>query len=381
VRNFNSLMVETSSTAITINDDNVPLTAPIVYNASGVITINTVLATIDCSQIRTVFVSGQAGTTGVITPEWFNATTNTWHGAMLIPPTGATSATITTTANRWAIHVTGQTLRFRLSTATTAGNTQLEIRGSREPIAMNPNTIAATQSGTWNIGTVTPGGGATNLGKAEDAVHASGDTGVAVWGVRVDDMSAASPSASGDYTYQHVNRKGARSIVPFEHHVRGYRSVVVFTPAATSTDILDIYGNASTTVEVRRITIHGIATATSEDLMYIVKRSTANTGGTRVAMTAVPMDAVWAGASSVPGSYSANPTTGTLIGNIGVAYVPLVTASGGSESGHEWCFGINGTPPLRLIGTSQGIAINRNSVVVPAGMTIAVEIEWVEYIA
>jgi hypothetical protein len=219
------------------------------------------------------------------------------------------------------------------------------------------------------------------LGKAEDAAHASADVGVMSLAVRVDDASAASPNASGDYTYELVNRKGARSIVPFEHSIRGYRSVVLFTPAATSTDILDLYGNGTTTVEVRRISIHGIATSTAEDLMYIVKRSTANTGGTRAAMTAVPMDAVWAAASSVPGSYSANPTTGTLIGNIGVAYVPLVTTAGGSESGHEWCFGINGTPPLRLIGTSQGIAINRNSVAVPAGMSIAVEIEWVEYIA
>jgi hypothetical protein len=59
-------------------------------------------------------------------------------------------------------------------------------------------TVAATQSGTWNIGTVTPGTAATNLGKAEDAVHASGDVGVMALAVRSD--TPAATAAAGDYT-------------------------------------------------------------------------------------------------------------------------------------------------------------------------------------
>src|SRR4051812_11996746 len=44
---------------------------------------------------------------------------------------------------------------------------------------------------------VQPGTGATDLGKAEDAVHASGDVGVEVLAVRRD--AAASSGANGDY--------------------------------------------------------------------------------------------------------------------------------------------------------------------------------------
>lgn len=44
---------------------------------------------------------------------------------------------------------------------------------------------------------VIPGTSATHLGKAEDAVHASGDTGVMALGVRAD--TAASTAANGDY--------------------------------------------------------------------------------------------------------------------------------------------------------------------------------------
>lgn len=77
---------------------------------------------------------------------------------------------------------------------------------------------AVTQSGTWNIGTVTtvttvstvtnvatigtsvtPGTSAAHLGKAEDAAHSSGDTGVFVLGVRAD-TPASTGQSDGDYT-------------------------------------------------------------------------------------------------------------------------------------------------------------------------------------
>lgn len=47
------------------------------------------------------------------------------------------------------------------------------------------------------IAAIVPGTGATNLGKAEDAVHASGDTGVMALAVRKD--TAAAVAADGDY--------------------------------------------------------------------------------------------------------------------------------------------------------------------------------------
>jgi hypothetical protein len=87
-------------------------------------------------------------------------------------------------------------------------------------------TVAATQSGAWSTaisnfpatqpvsGTVTanlgaPGTGATSLGKAEDAAHASGDTGIATWGVRNDGGTTALTSANGDYSPQAVDNAGS----------------------------------------------------------------------------------------------------------------------------------------------------------------------------
>jgi hypothetical protein len=75
--------------------------------------------------------------------------------------------------------------------------------------------IAANTSGggvatSVDVTAVVPGTGATNLGKAEDAAHASGDVGVMALAVRND--SAASFGANLDYSPMSVNSVGALQI-------------------------------------------------------------------------------------------------------------------------------------------------------------------------
>lgn len=67
-------------------------------------------------------------------------------------------------------------------------------------------TVAATQSGTWNVGTVTPGTASNNLGKAEDAAHSSGDVGVMALAVRQN--SQADFGADGDYVPMSIDDNG-----------------------------------------------------------------------------------------------------------------------------------------------------------------------------
>lgn len=66
------------------------------------------------------------------------------------------------------------------------------------------NPVAATQSGAWNVsltGTIpaiVPGTNPTNLGKAEDAAHTTGDTGVLALGVR-SNTAGVKTDVDGDY--------------------------------------------------------------------------------------------------------------------------------------------------------------------------------------
>jgi hypothetical protein len=65
-----------------------------------------------------------------------------------------------------------------------------------------------------DVTSLTPGTSAGNLGKAEDAAHASGDTGVAVLGVRSDTPNTALSGTDGDYSVIAVSSTGAVRTAP-----------------------------------------------------------------------------------------------------------------------------------------------------------------------
>jgi len=62
--------------------------------------------------------------------------------------------------------------------------------------------------GDVDVTSIIPGTAATNLGKAEDAVHASGDTGIMALAVRNDTLGALA-GLSGDYSPIQVNSAGS----------------------------------------------------------------------------------------------------------------------------------------------------------------------------
>lgn len=71
----------------------------------------------------------------------------------------------------------------------------------------NETLIGADANGLdVDVTRVDPGTGATNLGKAEDAAHTSGDVGVMALGVRKD--TRAADAADGDYVALHVDNLG-----------------------------------------------------------------------------------------------------------------------------------------------------------------------------
>ena len=74
-------------------------------------------------------------------------------------------------------------------------------------IAVTDNGGSLTVDGTVAVSSVIPGTGATNLGKAEDAAHTSGDVGVMPLGVR-SDAGGSLVSADGDYSPLSINASG-----------------------------------------------------------------------------------------------------------------------------------------------------------------------------
>lgn len=135
-----------------------PLTT---YNVAGVIAINTVLTTLDCSQYSSVSVQCVSmGTTGAVTPEWSNDNTN-WQPATLQTGAGATATTFNA-AGLWTLPVMARYLRFRLSTATTAGTTTIQYyrltQRAQHWLATQPisGTVTATVGTSITGGAIAP---------------------------------------------------------------------------------------------------------------------------------------------------------------------------------------------------------------------------------
>lgn len=101
------------------------------------------------------------------------------------------------------------------------------------------------------------------------------------------------------------------------------------TPAASATDILTITGKSGRMVTINQIQISGIATAATAIPISIVKRSTANTGGTSSPVAAVPVDSgTNTQAFASVAAYTANPSgLGTAVGSVNAARMILSTPS------------------------------------------------------
>lgn len=213
------------------------------------------------------------------------------------------------------------------------------------------------------------------LGKVEDAASASGDTGIFTLGVRRDTLTV-SASATGDYNEVAVDKYGSQQIKAYEKQARTYSAIANITVAASATDIAILPGSASTTVFVTKVIVSGVQTTGSQANVLLIKRSTANSGGTSAAMTAIPHDSGDSAAIAAPLSYTANPTPGTAVGTVRQAYVPVNAATAQTTGITVFDFGDRGKP-ITLNGVAQGVAVNLNGATLVAG-AISVTFEWFE---
>lgn len=158
-----------------------------------------------------------------------------------------------------------------------------------------------------------------------------------------------------------------------------YRAATTFTTAGSPTDVLILNGSSTKVIKVRNITITGTNTNNTNVLIDLVKRSTANTGGTSATVTAVPNDSNSAAASAVVTSYTANPTLGTTVGTVGNGHTffPVLGSTNISQI-REFVLFSAISEPIVLRGTAEGLAVNFRGAT-PGGTTVvAIKIEWTE---
>lgn len=198
----------------------------------------------------------------------------------VLPGTVSTSAPTWTTGNQSALSLqTDGSVRSAVTNTVTVSATNLDVQigGSdsltigtfpdNEPFNISQmNGVAVTMGNgasgtgvqrvtissdsTGNIATigtsVTPGTAAANLGKSEDAAHASGDTGVAILSRRID-AAASSAGTDADYATVNTDANGllwTRMADPCSALAKSYLPISIST--ATTTEITPSLAGAST---------------------------------------------------------------------------------------------------------------------------------------
>lgn len=158
-------------------------------------------------------------------------------------------------------------------------------------------------------------------------------------------------------------------------------SIVALAPAASATDFLTLTGSASATVEVTHAECSGISTAAATATVEALLRSTADSAGTPSAMTAVPHDSTDPAAAGTVTAYTANPTTGSLVGIVRAGKLTTNTAATSAfvAAPLAWDFGSGENQTVVLRGATQVFALNGAGASFTAGSALNCAITWIEY--
>lgn len=171
---------------------------------------------------------------------------------------------------------------------------------------------------------------------------------------------------------------GALYVAPSDNQRATYSAAInSFAAANLATDIFTITGSATKTVKIIRIGLTASATTDTRVNLIILKRSTANSAGTSTTLTNTAHDSNNAAATAVVRAYTANPTTGTLVGNLKVAKTYEAGTSTVATQQYLWIFGDRPSQPIVLRGTGEVLAINQAGVTV-LGTSYDIDIEWTE---
>jgi len=154
-----------------------------------------------------------------------------------------------------------------------------------------------------------------------------------------------------------------------------------YTPPATPTDILTITPLAGRIARVKSLIITGTATAASNIIVQLFKRSTANTGGTSATKLGVARDSNNDLEQASVQLYSANPTAlGTAInGNpMDGGRLNIAPAANGSIDRLVFQYSWLNDQANILRPNGENLALNLGGAAWPAGGALDMQLMWTE---
>lgn len=222
------------------------------YNcaASGVVTNSAIWVTGTASDAFYAVLDGAPSITTGSTAGSSGSTTDVnvtkWGGAAttLGAKTSAASVPVTIASDQASFPVTVA------AGSAIIGNVRIDqtTPGTTNGVVVNSGTVTTVTTLTGTT-TLTPGTGAANLGKAEDAAAGSGDTGVAAWAIQT--ASPADAATDGDYAGLQM-KNGGLYTTPIPNTAAGAGITTVKSSALESNHVIknsagNLYGFQVTT--------------------------------------------------------------------------------------------------------------------------------------
>lgn len=155
-------------------------------------------------------------------------------------------------------------------------------------------------------------------------------------------------------------------------------TIKVVPDAAGPKDMFTLTGSATKVVRLVRIWVTGVQTTASALDIKLIKRSTANSGGTSEVVSAVPHDSLSPAATAVMRAYTVNATNqGTQVGSLGSRKIMIPAAGDKTPTPTPAYEAIVPSQAIVLRGTSEVVAVNFCGDVITGGK-INCSFEWTE---
>lgn len=159
---------------------------------------------------------------------------------------------------------------------------------------------------------------------------------------------------------------------------------VGLVPASTATDVFCLTGSASKVIRVQRLRLSGSAGTLVNVPVTVLKRASANSGGTLATTTALPvaypLDSTNVAATATLSAWTANPTLNDSSPGILAAATLGLSTTGTTLSGTGVLFdweSRNFMQAVTLRGVAQQMCVNLNAVSVSSGV-VNINVAWTE---
>lgn len=264
-------------------------------------------------------------------------------------------------------------------------------------LSSGTDTVAVSQSGTWNLTNITgtislPTGAATAANQATEITSlqildnpvgpvSPGTAGTNSFLIGGQFNSTVPSLATTQQAAIQLDARGAQQVTLLDGCRATYSatSAIAFASAASPTDIFTITGSNSKTVRILRIGFSATQTTAGTVNVLLIKRFSANAGGTSAAATSVPHDSTDSAATATVLNYTANPTSlGTSVGTVRAvrAFIPTTGTAAASQY-YEFDVGDRAEKAIILRGNTQVLSVNLNSTTVSGGLW-TIWVEWTE---